>query len=530
MGQRGKGPLSDRICGLWLTAAFAFLRHMTRRAPDISRRLLLSGLIATGASAALAAPPKVSLRPVVRPRDLASLPPRKTDGAALLKAAGLSGKAGFMVADAATGAVLDAYNPVLSLPPASTAKAITALYGLEHLGSSYRFPTRLIAGGPVEGGRIKGDLILAGAGDPTLDTDTLGELAANLKAAGIFEVTGKLRIYDSGWPNVRTIDPGQPDHLGYSPAVGGVNLNFNRVHFEWKRANAGQYQVTMQARGEKFRPAVDMASMQIADRAAPIYTYAQRGGVEQWSVAQDALGKGGARWLPVRKPQAYAAETFAAIARSYGIALKIGAPAGRLPKGAQTLVSYGSAPLGDILRGMLKYSTNLTAECVGIAATQRRGGKPGSLKASGRGMADWLQDRAGAHKARFVDHSGLGDASRISAGEMVRSLVQLSPGAALQPLLKEIPMRDKNGKVQENYPAQIRAKTGTLNFVSTLAGFVEVPGNRNLAFAIFCADMDKRRALSRSERERPEGNRTWVRKARNLHLALIDQWTRQHQG
>ena len=179
------------------------------------------------------------------------------------------------------------------MPPASTAKAITALYGLEHLGSSYRFPTRLIAGGPVEGGRIKGDLILAGAGDPTLDTDTLGELAANLKAAGIFEVTGKLRIYDSGWPNVRTIDPGQPDHLGYSPAVGGVNLNFNRVHFEWKRANAGQYQVTMQARGEKFRPAVDMASMQIADRAAPIYTYAQRDGVEQWSVAQDALGKGG---------------------------------------------------------------------------------------------------------------------------------------------------------------------------------------------------------------------------------------------
>ena len=57
-------------------------------------------------------------------------------------------------------------------------------------------------------------------------------------------------------------------------------------------------------------------------------------------------------------------------------------------------------------------------------------------------MSDWLQNEAGAHKARFVDHSGLGDASRISTGEMVRSLMRLSRREELQPLLKEIPMRD----------------------------------------------------------------------------------------
>ncbi len=40
---------------------------------------------------------------------------------------------------------------------------------------------------------------------------------------------------------------------GYNPAVSGLNLNFNRVYFEWKRAQGG-YQLGMDARGAKERP------------------------------------------------------------------------------------------------------------------------------------------------------------------------------------------------------------------------------------------------------------------------------------
>ena len=43
------------------------------------------------------------------------------------------------------------------------------------------------------------------------------------------------------------IDGGQPEHVAYNPSYGGLNLNFNRVHFEWKKRQ-DDYEVTMQAR------------------------------------------------------------------------------------------------------------------------------------------------------------------------------------------------------------------------------------------------------------------------------------------
>lgn len=504
---------------------------MKNRHPDLTRRSLLTGLLAAGAGTALAAPPGVSLRPMPRPGlDSAAARAVRAEGVARLVAeAGLGGKVSMAVADARTGEVLEVFNPLLPLPPASTAKAITALYALETLGADHRFRTRLIADGVVAGGRLRGDLILAGEGDPTLGTDDLGLLAARLKEAGIFEVTGRLRTYDAGWPEIRSIDAGQPDHVGYSPAVSGLNLNFNRVHFEWKRAQGGAWETTMQARGRKYRPAVQTARMEVADRSAPVYTYSGQGGIDRWSVARGALGNGGARWLPVRRPQAYAAETFAALARSHGIALRPGTPIARLPQGGAVLAAVDSAPLAEVLEGMLRYSTNITAECVGMAASTRRGGQPPrGLAASGDQMAEWLAARSGTGAKRFVDHSGLGGASRISARQMVEALRRLTPETGLKPLLREIDMRDAQGRKVAGSLIGIRAKTGTLNFVSSLAGFVDLPGGRELCFAVICADTERRDALSRAERDRPDGNRAWVRRARALHMAMIDRWARVH--
>ena len=170
-------------------------------------------------------------------------------------------------------------------------------------------------------GEIDGDLILLGGGDPTLDSDALGELAAALKARGVRGVKGKFRVHSGALPFVKKIDPEQFDHVSYNPSVSGLNLNFNRVHFEWKRAATG-YEVTMDARARKFRPQVASARMRIVERQTPVYTYKNGKGVDEWTVARRALGKGGARWLPVRNPSLYAGEVFQTLARSHGIVLR----------------------------------------------------------------------------------------------------------------------------------------------------------------------------------------------------------------
>ncbi len=407
------------------------------------------------------------------------------------------------------------------MPPASVAKAITALYALEHLGAGHRFPTRLIATGPVQGGRLAGDLVLAGGGDPTLSTDTLGEMAAALRAAGITAVAGNFLVWGGALPFVRAIDTTQPDYLGYNPAISGLNLNFNRVHFEWKRAQGG-YQVSMDARATKFVPKVHSARIAVADRERPVYTYSDRGEVEEWTVARSALGKGGSRWLPVRRPEIYAADVFQTLARAQGLALPAPQLATAAPRGA-VLVERASDPLRPLLHDMLRFSNNLTAEAVGMAASMARGGVARHAQ-SGPAMSDWLKARAGTGTARFVDHSGLGGASRISAGDMVTALARLGPGHALRGILKEFTLRDANGKVMQNHPVRVDAKTGTLNFVSSLAGWMTAPDGTELVFAIFTGDVARRDAIPDAQKEQPPGGREWVRRSRRLQQQLIERW------
>ncbi|SIO54333.1 D-alanyl-D-alanine carboxypeptidase / D-alanyl-D-alanine-endopeptidase (penicillin-binding protein 4) [Rhodovulum sp. ES.010] len=491
---------------------------MGKPASILTRRFVLGGLLAGAGAPGLAEPLTRSLRPVARPE----AGRRVAEAEMLVARAGLSGKIGYAVADAATGEVLEVRNPLLGLPPASVTKAVTALYALETLGPEHRFVTRLLATGPVRDGRLDGDLVLTGSGDPVLDTDMLGALVDRLAEAGVREVTGRFLYHAGALPRLAAIDPRQPPHVGYNPAISGLNLNFNRVHFEWKRAGGG-YDVTMDARARLYAPTVSVARMQVVDRKGPVYTYSSKGGVDEWTVAQGALGKGGARWLPVRRPALYCAEVFETLASAAGIALPGAEEVAAIP-GGTALAEHRSAPLRDILRGMLKYSTNMTAEAVGLASTIARGGQPATLAESAEAMSGWVAGRMGARKARFVDHSGLGDASELSAIEMVRMLVAVAPEGTLRGLMKQVHLRDGRGRPLYDHPVEIRAKTGTLNFVSALAGYVTPPAGRELAFAIFTADMERRASLSPQELERPAGGRSWITRSRRLQMGLLERW------
>lgn len=474
----------------------------------------------------LAGPPALSLRPHLRPER--ALSGASVGAQTLISKARLSGQVAFAVADASSGQMLETHAAATGLPPASVTKTVTALYALEHLGANHRFRTRLIATGPVTGGIVQGDLVLAGGGDPTLDTDALAKLAARLKQSGVKGITGRFLVWGGALPYARQIDPDQPEHVGYNPALSGLSLNFNRVHFEWKREGQS-WGVTMDARSDRYRPEVRMATMAVVARDLPTYTYRDKAGIESWTVASAALGKGGSRWLPVRRPEIYAGQVFRSLARAHGIALPEEAATGKVPSGT-TLLAHESDPLREILRLMLKYSTNLTAELVGQAATQARTGKSTDLHGSAREMTRWAAQRLGMTQTRLVDHSGLGDASRVSAQDMTRALVSAHQNGPLKAMLKDIPLRDERGKVQKNHPITVRAKTGTLNFVSALAGYISTPGGRDLAFAIFTADNPRREALSVAERERPKGGRNWNKTSKELQQALIERWGAEYAG
>ena len=99
---------------------------------------------------------------------------------------------GLHVVDLTTGVVLYARGERQRMRPASTEKVVTAVAALDALGPSYTLDTRLMATGEVNGGVLKGDLYVRGAMDPLLTQADVRALAAQLKAAGVQRVAGRI--------------------------------------------------------------------------------------------------------------------------------------------------------------------------------------------------------------------------------------------------------------------------------------------------------------------------------------------------
>ena len=96
--------------------------------------------------------------------------------------------------DLRTGHVIEQLDPSLRLTPASLTKLATAAEALREWPPNAQFQTRLLSAQPIRGGVLRGNLILAGAGDPSLDDRSLWELAAEARGAGLHEVTGALQV------------------------------------------------------------------------------------------------------------------------------------------------------------------------------------------------------------------------------------------------------------------------------------------------------------------------------------------------
>jgi len=161
---------------------------------------------------------------------------------------------------------------------------------------------------------------------------------------------------------------------------------------------------------------------------------------------------------------------------------------------------------------------------IGLTASARRGAVVGDLRASGAAMSAWMKQTYGAKSARFVDHSGLGDTSRLSAADMVSMLARVGAGSALHAHMKEVAPKNADGAADPAAGHAIQAKTGSLNFVSSLAGYVTTADDVPLAFAVFTGDTARRAGIARDDMERPDGARAWARRSRWLQHQLINRW------
>ncbi|MFQ5624214.1 MAG: D-alanyl-D-alanine carboxypeptidase/D-alanyl-D-alanine-endopeptidase [Paracoccaceae bacterium] len=487
----------------------------------VTRRVAVAGLLAALPGASLAASPLAMPPPRRRPHVFeVPEPPVPGSLADVVSKNDVDGHTGAVLVDFSSGGTVEAFQPDLKLPPASTAKALTTLYALETLGADFRFRTRVVITGPVTHGRVQGDLYLVGGGDPHLDTDHLAEMVDQLVARGIFGVSGSFFVCSNALPLQRRIDPAQPEYVGYNPSVSGLNLNFNRVFFEWERKKDG-YRTVLEARSRHHRPAVKGVELTLADRASPVFAYRSVEGHDAWSVARGMLGRKGGRWLPVREPGDYVGEVFRTLAAARNVRLPAHRAATVVPRG-ETAAEYTSIELSRVLKSMLHFSTNMTAEAVGMASSAARGASFDTLAGSAAAMSDWAAANTPLSEAQLVDHSGLSDRSRIAPQDMVGALRSPRGADTLRELAKSYAVPASRGRSGSGGAIRVHAKSGTLNFTRCLTGIIENGAGRVFGFAVFTCNFQDRERYAGLER--PPGSRRWRNRAQRQERALLRRW------
>ncbi len=476
--------------------------------------------------------------------------PAPLDDAALLAQHRLGpGDLGYILFDPADGRVLESYRADRALIPASVTKIPTTVAALGILGPDYRFETGLHATGGVEGGRLLGDLYLRGGGDPVLTSEHLLDLVQRLRALGVTRLSGSFLYDPSLLQSFSRIDPIQPETALYNPGVSALSLNHNIIQLRWRRGRGGVLETTVTSTTDTLAMPVDAVSFGPLTGNAGGLLFAMsepspQG--ERWLLSP-RLPAEGETALPVRDAARNAAMLFRRLCERNGIVLPE-PRLGTVPGDAVLIGRHLSAPLRDLVRGVLRYSNNLSAELVGLVASRRLAGRPLSLDQSSAVLTGWLRERAPEVDWTGYaadNHSGLSSAGRASPAQMMAILrlarQQEYTDRDYRSLLPSISVaagdpppgaQHRRGRPPAAPAIALRAKTGTLSYARGLAGFLTADSGRELGFAVFVSDIARRQALDAAAEGRspmpPAAARTWLGRARAVEQTLIRRWAAGH--
>jgi D-alanyl-D-alanine carboxypeptidase len=149
---------------------------------------------------------------------------------AALREAGIPpGRVAVVIQPVDAPAPLLAHNAEHALNPASVMKLVTSFAALEQLGPAYTWTTELWANGPISNGRLQGNLVIKGKGDPSLTLERLWLMQRELRSRGIRDISGDL-VLDTSHFNLPPHDPAAFDNEPlalYNAAPGALVANFN---------------------------------------------------------------------------------------------------------------------------------------------------------------------------------------------------------------------------------------------------------------------------------------------------------------
>jgi D-alanyl-D-alanine carboxypeptidase/D-alanyl-D-alanine-endopeptidase (penicillin-binding protein 4) len=323
--------------------------------------------------------------------------------------------------------------------PASVTKIVTAWLAMEVLGGDYRFETRFY----LDDKRV---LYVRGGGDPFLISEELAPLAIMLVAAVGKQPINGMVLDASYYPTNLRIPGIEETDESYNALNSALAVNFNTV--------------SAVRDGDKVRPAEKQTPL----TPLAIRLFQARGahGSGRISLSQD----------PAVSLQ-YAGELIAAFIDRAGGGVKGKISIGAAPAGLKPVYVHQSPTLSKILADLLRASNNYVANQVFLEIGAHRLGGPVSLGKSLQVANEMLAAHGLADAIHLEEGSGISRNNRFSARGLAKVLALFAPHADL--------LHGHDGG---------KNKTGTLEGVSTLAGYADTSSHGRVRFVISLATND----------------------------------------
>ena len=421
---------------------------------------------------------------------------------------------GILVVDAETGETIYALNADKYFIPASNLKLFTTALALAKLGKDFRFRTTLETLGTLSAdGKLTGDLVLTGRGDPNLSNrkfpyelkeefdgppeKALAELADAVAAKGVTEISGDVIADDSYFPRERYPPGWEVDDMvwSYGAAVSAIVVNDNTVTLTLapgeKAGDAATFSVAPWTAEFTVRADVVTAPAGVKpdltltrEPGAPVVIL--RGTIPAKSEPRKLV-------LAIEEPAEHAAALLKRLLEGRGI--KVGGTSrarhepAEQPGGSTVLAEKLSVPLSEAVKLTNKISRNLHAEMM-LRAAARQNGRWSTAEDLEKFAAGFYAEAGIAPgDVQQADGSGLSRSDLITP----RAAVTILQYAMRQPWFDDyflsLPVAGVDGTLADRMketPAanRIRAKSGSVEHVRTLSGYAELTNGKRLIFSI----------------------------------------------
>ena len=420
---------------------------------------------------------------------------------------------GIKVVSVTTGEVLYDAGADKLYHPASTMKLLTAAAALVRLKPNYRFHTSLYADG-VEGVRVRGNAYLKGRGDPLFDIEELAKMVDTLVQSGVKEIDGDIVVDDTYFDDIPKGKGWMWDDGpigGYYSHQSALTVNHNGVTITVSPSAEIGDPVRLRLDPpteylEVLNDAVTVGASESGTLRVERQTNPVPANVLTISGFMPANQEAMRRRVDIVNPALFCGTLFREALARNGILVQGVVRQGVVPDGVSEIAVHTSLPLSLVVRKMNKRSNNLIAELLLKTLGAEVIGAPGTSQKGLHVINEFMSETGIAvTQSALADGSGVSRYNLLSASMLTNLLVRMFQDFSVMPeYVMSLPIAGVDGtlswRMKDSGAAGVlRAKTGTMRGVTTLAGYAMTVDGEILAFAMlmshYVGSPNPRRAL-----------------------------------